>query len=65
RPLAGTHTDTTFLTVIPCASAPGLEIIQPSTGRWVRPEASRDCRPGSDVMLLAGELLQVFGRGRY
>ncbi|CAN0417430.1 unnamed protein product, partial [Ectocarpus sp. 13 AM-2016] len=42
-----------------------LEIIQPSTGRWVRPEASRDCRPGSDVMLLAGELLQVFGRGRY
>ncbi|CAB1107803.1 unnamed protein product [Ectocarpus sp. CCAP 1310/34] len=61
----GTHTDTTFLTVIPCASAPGLEIIQPSTGRWVRPEASRDCRPGSDVMLLAGELLQVFGRGRY
>lgn len=62
---AGAHTDTTFLTVIPCASAPGLEILQPSTGRWVRPEAARNCRPGSDIMLLAGELLQVFGRGRY
>lgn len=62
---SGAHTDTTFLTVIPCASAPGLEILQPSTGRWVRPEAARNCRAGSDVMLLAGELLQVFGRGRY
>eukprot|EP00903_Cladosiphon_okamuranus_P012123 g11375.t1 len=61
----GAHTDTTFLTVIPCASAPGLEILQPSTGRWVRPEAARYCRPGSDVMLLSGELLQVFGRDRY
>lgn len=62
---AGAHTDTTFLTVIPCASAPGLEIMQPSTGRWVRPEAARKCQPGCDVMLLAGELLQVLGRGRY
>lgn len=62
---AGAHTDTTFLTVIPCASAPGLEILQPSTGRWVRPEAARKCQPGCDVMLLAGELLQVLGRGRY
>ncbi|CAM9991354.1 unnamed protein product, partial [Hapterophycus canaliculatus] len=61
----GAHTDTTFLTVIPCASAPGLEIMQPSTGRWVRPEAARKCQPGCDVMLLAGELLQVLGRGRY
>lgn len=63
--LAGAHTDTTFLTVIPCASVPGLEILQPLTGRWVRPEAARNCRPGSDVMLLSGELLQVFGRDRY
>ncbi|CAM9516456.1 unnamed protein product [Scytosiphon promiscuus] len=61
----GAHTDTTFLTVIPCASAPGLEIMQPSTGRWVRPEAARKCQPGCDVMLLAGELLQVLGRGRH
>ncbi len=62
----GAHTDTTFLTVIPCASVPGLEILNPATKRWVRPEAARSCRPGdSDVMLLAGELLQVFGRDRY
>lgn len=61
----GAHTDTTFLTVIPCASAPGLEILQPSTGRWLRPEAAGDCEAGSDVMLLAGELLQVLGQGQY
>lgn len=61
----GSHTDTTFLTVIPCTPAPGLEILQPSTGRWLRPEAAGSCRPDADVMLLAGELLQVFGRGRY
>lgn len=61
----GAHTDTTFLTAIPCASIPGLEIINPASGRWVRPEAASICRPGSDVMLLAGELLQVLGRGRY
>lgn len=61
----GAHTDTTFLTVIPCASAPGLEILEPSTGRWIRPEAAGDAIPGADVMLLAGELLQVLGQGRY
>lgn len=62
---SGAHTDTTFLTVIPCASAPGLEVLQPSTGRWLRPEAAGDAEPGADVMLLAGELLQVLGRGSY
>lgn len=61
----GAHTDTTFLTAIPCASIPGLEIIYPASGRWVRPEAASICRPGSDVMLLAGELLQALGHGRY
>lgn len=63
--LSGAHTDTTFVTVIPCASAPGLEILRPSTGRWIRPEAADDAIPGADVMLLAGELLQVLGQGRY
>lgn len=65
RSNTGAHTDTTFLTVIPCASAPGLEILNPSTGRWVRPEAAGDCEAGADVMLLAGELLQVLGQGGY
>ena len=61
----GAHTDTTFLTAIPCASVPGLEILQPDSGRWWRPEAASSCRPGADVVLLAGELLQALGRGHY
>lgn len=64
-PFAEAHTDVTFLTAVPCTSAPGLEIFQRGTGRWARPEAASDVEIGTDVIILAGELLQVLGQGRY
>lgn len=62
---AEAHTDTTFLTAIPCTPTPGLEILHGKTGRWVRPEAAGGVQAGSDVIILAGEILQVLAQGVY
>jgi prolyl 4-hydroxylase len=65
REAFGAHTDTTFLTLIPCAKVPGLEILQPQTGAWLRPEAASDIEAGTDVSVLTGDFLQVLCKGRY
>uniref|UniRef100_A0A7S4D4K1 Fe2OG dioxygenase domain-containing protein n=1 Tax=Heterosigma akashiwo TaxID=2829 RepID=A0A7S4D4K1_HETAK len=59
----GAHTDTTFVTLIPCSNIPGLEVFSPALDGWVRPEPA--CRPGRDIIILPGELLQVLSAGHY
>jgi len=58
----GPHTDTTFLTVVPFSSTPGLQVWDPSRKAWVCPEAAGgdDC-----VLLLPGELLELSTLGEY
>jgi hypothetical protein len=34
----GAHTDSTFITVVPVAQVPGLEVYDEDEGRWYRPE---------------------------
>lgn len=59
----GVHTDTTWLTVIPFASEPGLEVFDGAG--WVRPEADPDADPDTDVLIMAGELLDLVSAGHY
>jgi isopenicillin N synthase-like dioxygenase len=54
------HTDTTFLTLIPCSSVAGLEVWTAATG-WVRPE--EHVESDGAVIVLPGELLQVLTAG--
>lgn len=58
----GAHTDSTFFTAIPCASTPGLEVHHPRLG-WVTPEGGS--RSHTDVVLMAGEFLQVLTDGDF
>jgi isopenicillin N synthase-like dioxygenase len=70
----GSHTDTSFLTVSPCASVSGLEVQDLQTGEWMRPEeqplgagyehvgsGSRSRR----VVIFAGEMLEAVTKHRY
>jgi isopenicillin N synthase-like dioxygenase len=52
------HTDTTFLTLIPCSAVAGLEVWTEANG-WVRPEEHSSCRDRDTVIVLSGEFLQV------
>jgi len=61
----GSHTDTTFLTLVPCASQPGLEVFDPSIGAFLCHEASPLACPGRDVICLAGEFLDLLSNGKY
>lgn len=54
------HTDTTFLTLIPCSSIAGLEVWTEKNG-WVRPEEHKES--GGSVVVMPGEFLQVFTAG--
>jgi hypothetical protein len=38
REVFGAHTDTSFVTVVPCAAVSGLEIYDAAAGSWIRPE---------------------------
>jgi len=58
----GAHTDTTFATIIPCSSIAGLEVYTETEG-WVRPEMK--CLSNEDVLVLSGELLQIFTAQRF
>lgn len=54
------HTDTTFLTLIPCSSIAGLEVWTAATD-WVRPEDHAES--AGAVIVLPGEFLQVLTAG--
>jgi hypothetical protein len=57
------HTDTTFLTLIPCSSIAGLEVWTEKSG-WVRPEEHEESRgSGGSVVIMPGEFLQVLSAG--
>eukprot|EP00968_Pinguiococcus_pyrenoidosus_P020685 scaffold2506_cov236-Pinguiococcus_pyrenoidosus.AAC.15 len=61
----GTHTDTSFVTVIPFTETPGIEVYDPSLDAWMRPEAQPGSRADRDVLVLPGELLDLASCGRY
>jgi hypothetical protein len=52
----GAHTDSTFFTIVPVASTPGLQIFNKDVG-WISPEEF--CNHDTDVVLMPGEFLQV------
>ena len=56
------HTDTTFLTLIPCASIAGLEVWTQASG-WVRPEEHAESEGA--VVVMTGEFLQVLTGGSF
>eukprot|EP00960_Hanusia_phi_P032760 750049-Hanusia_phi.AAC.1 len=58
------HTDTTFVTVIPCSKIPGLEVFSPEEG-WIQPEGSCDIDRTSSVIVMPGEMLQVLTGGHF
>lgn len=60
----GSHTDSTFFTVIPVASSvlqPGVQVF--SQGQWLCPETN--CDAETDVLIMTGEFLQVLSNGVY
>lgn len=57
----GAHTDTSFLTLIPCANTPGLDVFDGEA--WRRPEAHAD--PETDVLVLPGELLELASNAKF
>ncbi|KAJ8610161.1 hypothetical protein CTAYLR_008732 [Chrysophaeum taylorii] len=59
----GAHTDTTFLTLVPFAECPGLELFDGEA--WLCPEAVADAQPSRDVLVLPGELLDLVSYGTY
>ena len=56
-----THTDGTWLTLVPCAAQSGLEV-RAAFG-WVRPEDH--ARHGTDVIVLSGEFLSSLSKREY
>jgi hypothetical protein len=78
REAFGAHTDTSFVTIVPVADVPGLEVYDETTGKWYRPELaakrhyeelvsiSKDMTElpwhARYVVVLPGELLQLLAR---
>ena len=76
REIFGAHTDSTFLTIVPVASVPGLEVYDEDVEQWYRPEltarqhwlqhyhddASTIPWHCRYVILMPGELLQLATR---
>ncbi|EKX44990.1 hypothetical protein GUITHDRAFT_139276 [Guillardia theta CCMP2712] len=58
------HTDTTFVTVIPCSKIPGLEVLSPEEG-WIQPESSSGVDQTCSVIVMPGEMLQVLTGGQF
>ncbi len=61
------HTDSSFLTIGICASAPGLEIIDRQLQRWIPVEKMLQESNSNKyhVVVFVGEYLQVLTKGRY
>jgi len=73
KEIFGAHTDTSFVTIIPCASVSGLEVFNEDIHEWVRPESiakqhyqkqnpSKNDWYTNYVIILPGELLQLMTR---
>jgi len=78
KEIFGAHTDSTFVTILPCASTPGLEIYNDELEEWFSPEtiakqhfqkhSQKDSSSSSSswhssyVCILPGELLQILTR---
>ncbi|KAH8044910.1 oxidoreductase [Aureococcus anophagefferens] len=58
----GAHTDTSFFTLVPLSSPPGLEVFDPSLDAWVRPEAAGAEATG--VLCMPGEFLELASAAR-
>lgn len=63
----GAHTDTSLLTIAPLASVPGLECLDPMTGKWWCPESQILLDPeygrAGFVVVMVGEMLQLLTGG--
>ncbi|KAH8067241.1 oxidoreductase [Aureococcus anophagefferens] len=60
----GAHTDTSFFTLVPLSSPPGLEVFDPSLDAWVRPEAAEGAE-ATDVLCMPGEFLELASAGAF
>lgn len=63
REVFGTHSDTTFFTLVPLSTEPGLQVFDGSS--WLCPEAEADAQLGRDVLVMVGELLDLVSNGLY
>jgi prolyl 4-hydroxylase len=62
----GAHTDTSFFTLVPFSSVPGLEVLDPSLQRWLCPEAEVSSKgEGHLVLAMPGEFLEVASHGSF
>ena len=63
----GSHTDTSFLTIAPCSSVPGIEIYDRLLNRWVSPEAISSPHPSSAslVVVFTGEMLEILTKRKF
>ena len=57
------HTDTTFFTMVPVSTVPGLQIFDPSLRAWLKPE--EDQQSGNNIVVMAGEFLDLFSDGAF
>ena len=58
------HTDTTFVTLIPCSAIAGLEVWTEVNG-WVRPEEHAGCCHEDTVIVMPGEFLHILTAGLF
>eukprot|EP00658_Telonema_sp_P-2_P030394 TRINITY_DN2295_c0_g1_i18.p1 TRINITY_DN2295_c0_g1~~TRINITY_DN2295_c0_g1_i18.p1 ORF type:complete len:297 (-),score=59.13 TRINITY_DN2295_c0_g1_i18:871-1761(-) len=56
------HVDYSLVTIIPCAAAPGLEVLDLDCFEWKSPEQGSECC--KHAVVLAGEVLEYVTRGR-
>ena len=59
----GSHTDTTFFTIIPVASTEGLQVYSSELGGWVDVEGSGGGGGSNRIVVMGGDLLQIFTEG--
>ena len=58
----GSHTDTSFLTISPCSSVPGVEVYDWSRSVWLSPEMDRS---SSCVIVFVGEMLEIITKRKF
>lgn len=65
----GAHTDSSFITIAPVSSTPGLEVVDQQRNVWICPELNNgdEACDGYDVRVLVfvGEFLQVLTKNRF
>lgn len=68
----GAHTDSSFITVAPVSTTPGLEVVDQQGNYWTCPELISESSSGSagaerssHVLVFVGEFLQVLTKNRF